>query len=235
MTPFFSLSPDIDALKSSLTALGADHVLTYDEFLSRETNARKQIKEWVGKDGEIKLALNCVGGKETAEMCKTLAVDGKLGAFPFSPFRSESRQLTTECTVTYGGMAKTGLTLPPSLFIFKKLTSCVSPSTSSRFDFLLRSLYPSFLVSIITDLSSSLSTGFWLSNWVQTHPEERISMMQTLATLTSQGKLKEPETEVVKLGGTDEEVGAQLKEVMTRIEEGRGKKVLLHWSEERVE
>jgi trans-2-enoyl-CoA reductase len=60
-------------------------------------------------------------------------------------------------------------------------------------------------------------------------------MMQTLATLTSQGKLKEPETEVVKLGGTDEEVGAQLKEVMTRIEEGRGKKVLLHWSEERVE
>jgi trans-2-enoyl-CoA reductase len=170
-------------------------------------------------------------------MCKTLAVDGKLGAFPFSPFRSESRQLTTECTVTYGGMAKTGLTLPPSLFIFKKLTSCVpSPSSSHTPHVVLLFCRPP-LPSLPheADLSSSHSTGFWLSNWVQTHPEERISMMQTLATLTSQGKLKEPETEVVKLGGTDEEVGAQLKEVMTRIEEGRGKKVLLHWSEERVE
>jgi hypothetical protein len=27
--------------------------------------------------------------------------------------------------VTYGGMAKTALALPPSLFIFRKLTSCV--------------------------------------------------------------------------------------------------------------
>ncbi|GAA5824135.1 hypothetical protein JCM11251_001536 [Rhodosporidiobolus azoricus] len=172
--------PSIDALKSSLTALGADHVLTYDEFLSRDTNVRKQIKEWVGKDGELKLALNCVGGKETAEMCKALAVDGKL--------------------VTYGGMAKQPLALPPSLFIFKKLTS----------------------------------TGFWLSNWVQTHPSERLTMMQRLAELTSTGVLKEPETEVVELDGSDEEVKGQLEEVMRRIEEGvpGGKKVLLHWKDQ---
>ncbi|GAA5897531.1 hypothetical protein JCM6882_003509 [Rhodosporidiobolus microsporus] len=172
--------PSIDQLKSSLKALGADHVLTYDEFLSRDTNVRKQVKEWVGKDGELKLALNCVGGKETAEMCKLLGVDGKL--------------------VTYGGMAKQALALPPSLFIFKKLTS----------------------------------TGFWLSNWVQTHPRERSTMMQRLASLTSSGALKEPETEVVELDGADEEVRLQLEEVMRRIEEGTpgGRKVLLHWKDQ---
>lgn len=68
--------PSIDKLKESLHALGADHVLTYDEFLSRDNNTRAHIKEWVGKDGELSLALNCVGGKETAEMAKLLKVGG---------------------------------------------------------------------------------------------------------------------------------------------------------------
>ncbi|GJN89364.1 hypothetical protein Rhopal_002344-T1 [Rhodotorula paludigena] len=170
--------PSIDELKQSLTALGADHVLTYDEFLSRDNNTRQKIKEWVGKDGELRLALNCVGGKETAEMAKLLAMDGRL--------------------VTYGGMAKTALALPPSLFIFKRL----------------------------------VSTGFWLSNWVQTHPSERQTMMQRLAALVHGGKLREPETEVVSLAGTDEEVAQVLRNVMTRVQEGRGKKVLLHWKDE---
>lgn len=71
--------PSIDELKSHLHSLGADHVLTYDEFLSRENNTRTKIKEWIGRDGEMRLALNCVGGKETAEMAKLLAMDGKLG------------------------------------------------------------------------------------------------------------------------------------------------------------
>lgn len=62
-------------------------------------------------------------------------------------------------------------------------------------------------------------------------------MMNTLASLVRSGKLKEPETEVVKLevDGTDEELRVQLREVMERVEEGRGRKVLLHWSEKRVE
>ncbi|GAA5958971.1 hypothetical protein JCM8115_000709 [Rhodotorula mucilaginosa] len=170
--------PSIDELKSHLQSLGADHVLTYDEFLSRENNTRTKIKEWIGRDGEMRLALNCVGGKETAEMAKLLSMDGKL--------------------VTYGGMAKTALALPPSLFIFRKLTS----------------------------------VGFWLSNWVQTHPEERQTMMRSLAELTAQGKLKEPETEVVELAGSDEEVAEKMSGVMKRIEEGRGKKILLHWKDE---
>lgn len=81
--------PSIDELKSHLESLGADHVLTYDEFLSRENNTRTKIKEWIGRDGEMRLALNCVGGKETAEMAKLLAMDGKLGesfAFFQPPF-----------------------------------------------------------------------------------------------------------------------------------------------------
>lgn len=78
--------PSIDELKSHLHSLGADHVLTYDEFLSRENNTRTKIKEWIGRDGEMRLALNCVGGKETAEMAKLLAMDGKLGGLsPFFP------------------------------------------------------------------------------------------------------------------------------------------------------
>lgn len=76
------------------------------------------------------------------------------------------------------------------------------------------------------------SVGFWLSNWVQTHPEERQTMMRSLAELTAQGKLKEPETEVVELAGSDEEVAEKMSGVMKRIEEGRGKKILLHWKDE---
>ncbi|GAA5943728.1 enoyl-[acyl-carrier-protein] reductase [Sporobolomyces koalae] len=171
--------PDIDNLKQDLRNLGADHVLTYEEFLSREVNARSKIKEWVAEqDGELLLGLNCVGGKETTEMAKLLGVGGQL--------------------VTYGGMAKTALAIPPSLFIFKKLTS----------------------------------TGFWLSNWSKENPESRITMMSYLASLVSQGKLKEPDTKVVVLEGTDEQVETGVSQVMQELEQGRsGKKVLLHWQE----
>ncbi|KAK4053244.1 hypothetical protein OIO90_004018 [Microbotryomycetes sp. JL221] len=91
---------DIDSLKQKLKKLGANHVLTYEEFLNKGT--RQEIKHWLKHD-ELKLALNCVGGKETTEMVKLLDTNGFL--------------------VTYGGMAKTQLSLPPSLFIFKKLTA----------------------------------------------------------------------------------------------------------------
>lgn len=57
-------------------------------------------------------------------------------------------------------------------------------------------------------------------------------MMRSLAELTGQGKLKEPETEVVELAGSDEEVAQKMSGVMKRIEEGRGKKILLHWKDE---
>jgi trans-2-enoyl-CoA reductase len=91
-------SEDIDVVKSHLSSLGADVVLTYSEFLQRES--RSAIKELV-QGAELRLALNCVGGDETTEMAKLLN-NGHL--------------------VTYGGMAKRALKIPPSLFIFKQLT-----------------------------------------------------------------------------------------------------------------
>lgn len=76
-------------------------------------------------------------------------------------------------------------------------------------------------------------TGFWLSNWTQTHPVERLSMMNYLADLVSQGKLKEPDTKVVVLEGTDSEVESTVRGVMEELERGRsGKKILLQWQHE---
>lgn len=120
--------PDIDGLKRELSQLGADHVLTYDEFLSRDFNARQKIKEWIGTGkedgGDLLLGLNCVGGKETTEMAKLLGVGGQLGLFlTFSSLVSFRNAEVVSHSVTYGGMAKTALAIPPSLFIFKKLTS----------------------------------------------------------------------------------------------------------------
>lgn len=161
---------DLTELESHLKSLGADHVMTYDQFL--EKSSRSQIKEWT-KGGELRLALNCVGGKETTEMVKLLGQNAYL--------------------VTYGGMAKVALAVPPSLFIFKKLTAA----------------------------------GFWLSNWVKTHPKERITMINDLAQLVANGKLVEPATEVVELAGDDEAIGKTIRELMKKSERGRGKKALL--------
>lgn len=63
-------------MKAELEGLGADHVMTYDEFLTRE--GRGLVKEWT-KGGSLRLALNCVGGKETTQMVKCLDMSGFLG------------------------------------------------------------------------------------------------------------------------------------------------------------
>lgn len=182
-----------------MKVLGADYVLTYSEFLKRET--RTEIKEWI-RDGEMKLALNCVGGKETTEMAKLLSLDGFLGTFLNLLVRSTWKLQTNIffflCQlVTYGGMAKQSLSIPPSLFIFKKLTS----------------------------------TGFWLSNWCDNNPIERKLMIEELAQLTADGRLKEADNEIVELdtSNSDEAIGIVIREVMQRIEAGRSKKILLKW------
>lgn len=121
--------------------------------------------------------------------------------------------------VTYGGMAKQALSIPPSLFIFKKLTAFVlnpSPSLPSS--------------PQLTSLALP-STGFWLSNWVQTHPQERLTMMNELASLVSNGQLQEPATEVITLGGTESEMTSVIREVMRKNEGGKGKKVLLKFED----
>lgn len=52
--------------------------MTYDEFCTRE--GRAQVKEWTA-GGELRLGLNCVGGRETTEMVKCLGMGGYLGEY----------------------------------------------------------------------------------------------------------------------------------------------------------
>ena len=91
---------DTQTLKDELLSLGATHVLTESELLSRST--RDLVASWTSSGREkIKLGLNCVGGKPTSAMVKLLSPGGHL--------------------VTYGGMAKQPLEVPTGLLIFKDL------------------------------------------------------------------------------------------------------------------
>ncbi|KAG9100903.1 mitochondrial 2-enoyl thioester reductase [Ceratobasidium sp. 370] len=92
--------PNIEELKQQLTALGATHVITDQELADKATRSR--VKEWTqGKD--IKLGLNCVGGKITSILAGYLGHNAAL--------------------VSYGAMSMSPLSLPTSLFIFKNLVS----------------------------------------------------------------------------------------------------------------
>ena len=88
------------SLRSQLEALGADQVYTYSQLA--EKSFKSEVAEKTGQ-APLKLALNCVGGKDTSNMAKLLGKDAQL--------------------VTYGAMSMQPLSLPSSLFIFKNLTS----------------------------------------------------------------------------------------------------------------
>lgn len=81
---------------------GATQVITEEENNSREFGL--EIKAWVKKTGgEVKLALNCVGGKSSTGIARKLAPNGLM--------------------LTYGGMSYQPVILPTSLHIFKNVTS----------------------------------------------------------------------------------------------------------------
>ncbi|KAI0467473.1 hypothetical protein F4859DRAFT_245753 [Xylaria cf. heliscus] len=90
------------ALRDELTALGADHVVTEEEFQAR--GFRDAVAEWTRSTGSgsgVRLGLNCVGGASAQTMAKMLGNSGTL--------------------VTYGGMARQPVALPTGLLIFKDL------------------------------------------------------------------------------------------------------------------
>ncbi|CCG81745.1 putative Mitochondrial enoyl reductase [Taphrina deformans PYCC 5710] len=90
--------PGHEQVRDELYALGADIVLTDAELEDRaalKTLLRDQV------DGPVKLALNCVGGSATMNLCRLLA-DGAH-------------------VVTYGAMAKQPLKVAASLLIFRDL------------------------------------------------------------------------------------------------------------------
>ncbi|KAG8767543.1 mitochondrial 2-enoyl thioester reductase [Ceratobasidium sp. 428] len=92
--------PNLEELKQHLISLGATHVITDEQLADKAT--RSKVKEWTqGKD--IKLGLNCVGGKMTTILAGYLGHNAAL--------------------VSYGAMSKSPLSLPTSLFIFKNLVS----------------------------------------------------------------------------------------------------------------
>jgi trans-2-enoyl-CoA reductase len=91
---------ETDALKQDLYAIGATHVVTEAELMARDFAS--QVAEWTdGGRAQVRLGLNCVGGKPTGALIKCLSQNGHL--------------------VTYGGMAKQPLQLPTAALIFKNI------------------------------------------------------------------------------------------------------------------
>jgi trans-2-enoyl-CoA reductase len=87
-------------LKEELKALGADQVVTEEEFMAREF--RDQVKEWTrGAREGIRLGMNCVGGKSAQTIAKNLGTGATM--------------------VTYGGMGRQPVALPTGLLIFKDI------------------------------------------------------------------------------------------------------------------
>ncbi|KAM0333514.1 hypothetical protein ACHAQA_002177 [Verticillium albo-atrum] len=88
------------ALRAELEALGADVVVTEEEFLSRAWRDRLADLTRGGRE-PVGLALNCVGGKSATALARTLSESGTL--------------------VSYGGMARQPVALPTGLLIFKDI------------------------------------------------------------------------------------------------------------------
>jgi mitochondrial enoyl-[acyl-carrier protein] reductase / trans-2-enoyl-CoA reductase len=87
-------------LKDELYAIGATKVITEEELQGKEI--RDHIKEWTnGGREQVKVGLNCVGGKPATALAKFLSPGSTL--------------------VTYGAMSKQPLALPASMLIFKDL------------------------------------------------------------------------------------------------------------------
>ena len=87
-------------LRDELVDLGATQVITEEELQGREI--KDQIKAWTnGGREEIKVGLNCVGGKPATALAKFLSPGATL--------------------VTYGAMSKQPVMLPASLLIFKEI------------------------------------------------------------------------------------------------------------------
>lgn len=101
--------PNIDEVKQDLKGLGATQVITEEENNDREYS--KQVKNWIKESGgNLKLGLNCVGGKSSTGVARKLQNDGLM--------------------LTYGGMSFQPVILPTSIHLFKNITSAGFWSTT---------------------------------------------------------------------------------------------------------
>ncbi|KAJ6457166.1 hypothetical protein C8R47DRAFT_995804 [Mycena vitilis] len=75
------------------------------------------------------------------------------------------------------------------------------------------------------------TAGFWQSRWYKTHTrDDKENLMKTLVDLVAQGKLKEPEHEILTIPAkdSDEVAGQKVRDIMAKMSQGHyGKKVLL--------
>ncbi|KAJ7050485.1 hypothetical protein C8F01DRAFT_1067689 [Mycena amicta] len=75
------------------------------------------------------------------------------------------------------------------------------------------------------------SVGYFQSSWYKSHTQEdRENLIKTLVDLVVQGKLKEPEHEILTISAqdSDEVAGQKVRDIMGKLLEGQyGKKVLL--------
>lgn len=91
---------ETEKMKTELLELGATQVVTESELMDKSFS--EKVKEWThGGRENIKIGLNCVGGKPTSALVKCLSQSGHL--------------------VTYGGMSKQPLQLPTAALIFKDI------------------------------------------------------------------------------------------------------------------
>lgn len=94
--------PDLQQVKDELTSLGTTHVITEEENNLRDFNAT--VKSWVkSTNGQIRLGLNGISGKSSTAVARKLGNDGLM--------------------LTYGAMSMQPVILPPSIHIFKNVTS----------------------------------------------------------------------------------------------------------------
>lgn len=90
-----------EALRQELHDLGATHVVTAEEV--REDQFGEQVRAWTDEGREpVRLALNCVGGRDAEAMARVLSPGG--------------------CMVTYGGMSRQAMRVGASALIFRDLT-----------------------------------------------------------------------------------------------------------------
>ena len=92
---------EMNALREELHSLGATKVVTEEE--AQEKGFGQQVKEWTnGGREQVRLSLNCVGGKSATAMSKILANGAHM--------------------VTYGAMSKQPMTIPAGFLIFKNIS-----------------------------------------------------------------------------------------------------------------
>ena len=89
------------------------------------------------------------------------------------------------------------------------------------------SMQPLSLPSSLFIFKGLKSLGFWMTTWyAKNSPETRREMTDALVDMIRRGKLKEPETEVLKLEGSDEEVGRIVREAIKNV---KGRKLMFTW------